>query len=125
MQYYGIISKRRAGVMLFMMFIDPLIYNAIFYYFIKYLWLVPLDQGGCCVVPTSVSVLTFFFIMFILVHLASSAIISYQIFACLTSDPVTYRRSKLALLIIFIATFMNMHLFLFGFCPCLHRHFAT
>lgn len=104
--------------MLFLMLLDPALYNGILYYFISYLWVRPFDGGGCCAVQNSSSPLTFFLIVYLLVHFIYSFVLSIEFYKALRNS-----NNFWFFVVIFLAIITNLHMFLLGFCPCVHQVF--
>lgn len=117
MQYFVNMSTARANGMLITLLIDPFLNNAILYLFIKWLWVLPQADGGCCYVQSSKDVLTFYLIVYLVGHVMCAAITTVVLYNVLTEKSIP------RLCLIFILALSSLHMFLMGFCPCLHRHF--
>lgn len=110
--------------MLILMLIEPFLYNGILYYFIEYLWIKPLESGGCCAVQSTQISLWIFFIIYLIASCIFALIITSNFYACATKNEITGKRSKCVLISLIFATLTNTHLFLFGFFPILHQAFT-
>ena len=112
--------------MLIVMFIDPILQNAILYYLIQYMSL-SYDEGGCCINNSIHRAYVAFVCAYLLVWVISTGFITAALFKGLTNreewegDEPEDKRYKFTFIL--TAAFFNMHLFLFGFVPSLHSYF--
>ena len=115
-----------ASFMLIVMFVDPLLQNAILYYLIQYLSL-SYEEGGCCISTSIHRAYVAFVCAYLLVWVISTGFITASLFKGLTNreewegDEPEDKRWKFTFIL--TSALFNMHLFLFGFVPSLHSYF--
>ena len=126
MQYYPTLSQNTATFMLMVMLVDPILQNAMIVFLIGYLN-ESFEEGGCCVSKSIYRAYITFVCAYLLAWLVSTAFTTASIFKCLTRyeeiEGEGNRNRKAHFAFILVSVFFNVHLFLFGFAPSLHRFF--
>ena len=112
--------------MLIVMLVDPFLQNAIIYFLISYMN-ESSEKGGCCVSTSIYRAYVTFLGAYMLVWLISTGFTTASFFKCLSQyeeiEGEGNRNKKAHFTFILVSILFNMHLFLFGFAPSLHRFF--